>query len=484
MPSGQQVPVIFGKIIMKPKYYLILLFAWISSSLHSQVAFTVEEAKFSSQAYDEYAPVFFGDGLIFTANKRMDMLKKIDGDQGKPPFDIFYVRKTGEDQWSRVELLSEDLRSITYDGPVTVNATGDKIFFNRNYIPGDRKARTNKVGIFSADLIGGQWTNIEPFVHNNTAYNLFHPALSHDGKMLVFSSDMPGGSGGFDLYVCKFENGWWNNPVNLGSNINTSGHEIYPVFHPNGRLYFSTNRLPGIGGYDIYYTELVDGAWAKPVNLAEPLNSRRNDAGFISNEDFTHGFLTSNRNRRTNSIYEFKLDVPTFDSCKEQVFNDYCFTFFEVGTVDIDTTSYMYEWSIGETARIRAKEANYCFSGPGNYIINLNVIDLLTGEIMFNQASYDLTIEDIQQAYITCPDTILINQVIDLDGSSTNIKDFEAGRFYWDLGDYTYITGSNLSHSYYKPGIYTIRLGVTNIAEKPEDLKKSCSYRNIVVLPD
>jgi hypothetical protein len=484
MPSEQQVQDISGKFFMKARYCFILLFAWISVSLNSQTIFTVKEAKFSSMSYDEYAPVFFGDGIIFAANKRMDMLKKIDGDKGKPPFNLFYVRKTGEDQWSRIELLSEDLRSITYDGPATVNAEGNKIYFNRNYIPGDRKARTNKVGIFTADLVDGRWTNIMPFIHNNSAYNLFHPAMSHDGSKFVFASDMPGGNGGFDLYICTSNNGVWSNPVNLGLDVNTSGHEIYPVFQPNGRLYFSTNRLPGVGGYDIFYTELVDGKWVKPVNLAEPLNSRRNDAGFISNEDFTHGFITSNRNRRTNTIYEFKVETPTFDSCKEQQFNNYCFTFFEVGTIDIDTTSYMYEWRIGQDVKIRAKEANYCFAGPGEYIIQLNVIDLLTGEIMFNQASYDLTIQDIEQAYITCPDTVIVNQVITLDGSRTNLKNFDAGRFYWDLGDFTYVSGADLSHSYYKPGIYTIRLGVTNDTQKPEELKKACSLRKIVVLSD
>jgi len=482
MPSELRVPAISGKMIMRARYLYILLFTLISVSLNSQTIFNIKEAKFSSAAYDEYAPVFFGDGIIFTADKRMDMLKKIDGDKGKPPFNLFYVHKTGEDQWSRVELLSENLRSITYDGPATINTEGNKIYFNRNYIPGDRKARTNKVGIFTADLVNGQWTNVQPFIHNNTAYNLFHPTLSHDGNKLVFASDIPGGSGGFDLYICTYNNERWSDPVNLGPDVNTGGHDIYPVFQPNGRLYFSTNRRTGVGGYDIYYTELVNGKWAKPVNLPEPLNSRRNDAGFISNEDFTHGFITSNRNRGTNNIYEFKLETPTFDSCKEQEINNYCFTFFEVGTIDIDTTSYMYEWRIGDQVKIRAKEASYCFTGPGAFIIQLNVIDLLTGEIMFNQASYDFTIQDIEQAYITCPDTVIVNQVVNLDGVHTNLKAFQAGRYYWDLGDFTYVSGTGLSHSYYKPGIYTIRLGVTNDTQKPEELKKACSYRKIVVM--
>ena len=468
--------------MIRPIHYFVLIFILTAVSAHAQEVYTIERAPFSTRAYDEYAPVFYGDGLIFTANKRMDMLRKVDGYRGEPPTNIFIVSKTGDESWSKVELLSDNLRSITYEGPVTLNKDGNLIYFNRNYDAGNRKVRSN-IGIFTAELVNGEWTNIQPFEHNDPSYNLYHPSLSQDEKKLFFSSDMRGGYGGFDLYVSVFSGGSWSEPVNLGPNVNTRGNDIYPVIHPDGRLYFSSNRHEGFGGYDILYTEEVDGEWVAPVNPGEPFNSRRNDAQFISNADYTHGFFTSNSDRLSNNIYEFRLTAPTFDSCKLQVENNYCFTFYEVGTIDIDTTSFMYEWRIGEGIRIRAKEADYCFSGPGDYRIQLNVIDLLTGEVLFNQASYDLTIEDIEQVFISSPDTVLISQVINFDGTRTYLKNFNVEGFYWDLGDFTRASNPTLTHLYYKPGIYTIRLGVTNNAKTPEELQKSCSFKHIVVLP-
>lgn len=463
-------------------YHIVLIMTLTGVSVQAQEVYSFERAPFSTRAYDEYAPVFYREGLIFAANKRMDMLRKIDGNKGKPPWNIFVVSKSDKGEWSRVELLSENLRSITYEGPVTINKDEDLIYYNSNYEAGDRKVRS-KVGIFSAEFINGEWTNIQPFEHNDPLFNFFHPSLGYDEKRLFFSSDMRGGYGGFDLYVCTFSGGSWSEPVNLGPNVNTNGNDIYPVIHPDGRLYFSSNQHPGVGGYDVFYTEEINGVWVQPVNMGEPFNSRRNDACLISNDDYTHGFVTSNRDRISNNIFEFTLAAPTFDGCKLQEENNYCFTFFEMGTIDIDTTSFMYEWRIGPRDRIRAKEADYCFAGPGNYQVQLNVIDLLTGEVLFNQASYDLTIEDIEQVYIACPDTILTNQVISFDGTRTYLKNFNVERYYWDMGDYTRVSNPTLPHSYYKPGIYTIRLGVTDNADKPEELQKSCSIKRIVVLP-
>jgi len=151
--------------------------------------------------------------------------------------------------------------------------------------------------------------------------------------------------------------------------------------------------------------------------------------------------------------------------------------------MDIDTTNYMYEWSIDDNVKIRAKECDYCFPGPGIYSIRLDVIDLVTGSVMFNEASQELEIEDIEQAYITSPDTIHVNQTIDLNGTRTYIKDFTVSRYYWDLGDYTRRSSADLTHSYYDPGIYTVKLGVTNDPDKEEVIHKSCSYKRIVVLP-
>ncbi|KPK83575.1 MAG: hypothetical protein AMS27_12470 [Bacteroides sp. SM23_62_1] len=468
---------------MKNRLVIIILTIFLTRITgQAQEVYSFERAPFSTRAYDEYAPVYYQDGLIFSANKRMDMLRKIDGNKGKPPWNIFVVSQTGESEWGRVDLLSDNLRSLTYEGPVTINQGQDLIYFNRNHEAGNRKMRS-KVGIFSAEFINGEWTNIQPFEHNDPLYNFFHPTLSHDGNMLFFASDLRGGYGGFDLYVCTRSGTTWSEPFNLGPNVNTSGNDIYPVIHPDGRLYFSSNRHPGIGGYDIFYTEEVNGEWVEPVNVGEPFNSRRNDASLISNNDYTHGFFTSNRDRISNNIFEFKLTAPTFEECKLQEENNYCYTFFETGTMDIDTTSFMYEWRIGQHDRIRAKEADYCFPGPGDYVVQLNVIDLLTGEILVNQAYHELTIEDIEQVYITSPDTVLAGQEINFNGTRTYLKNFNVDRYYWDMGDYTRTSNPELDHRFTRPGIYTVKLGVTNDADNPEELQKACSFKRIIVLP-
>jgi len=237
---------------------IILFFTWmiISAQDEDVEAYSVERVSFSERGYDEYAPVLYREGIVFSANRRMNVLRKYDGDKGKPPWNIFRVTDMGEGEWSRPEIFSEDLRTITYDGPVTFTSDGNRVYFNRNYEAGDRKARS-KVGIYTAESSNGGWTNIQPFQYNDPSYNLFHPCLSPEGNFIYFASDMRGGEGGFDLYMCVMENGSWSEPVNLGSTVNTRKNEIYPAAHESGRLYFSTNGRDGVGGYDIFFTEMV-----------------------------------------------------------------------------------------------------------------------------------------------------------------------------------------------------------------------------------
>ena len=469
------------------KYHIAALFLtlFIAGPLVAQdeevAAYSVERAAFSERGYDEYAPVLYQNSIVFSANKRMNVLRKYDGDKGKPPWNIFRVVDEGDGEWSRVEVFSEDLRTVTYDGPVTFNSQGNRIYFNRNYDPDNRKVKS-KVGIFFAEYSNGSWTGIQPFPHNDPSYNLFHPTLSQDGMKLYFASDMPGGEGQFDLYVCTFERGDWSEPVNLGPQVNSRKNEIYPSIHENGRLFFSTNGWGGVGGYDIFFTEEVNEAWISPVHLPEPFNSKRQDATLISDPGLTAGYITSNRDRWSNSIYEFQSVVPEFQDCEFQDQDSYCFVFFETGTMDIDTTNFMYEWTINNKVKIRGKEAPYCFDGPGDFTARLDVLDMLTGAVLFNEADYEFSITD--KVHIGAPDTVVVNQAIELDGSKTYMQQFNADRFYWDTGDYARPTGTRASHYYYKPGIYTIQLGVTENPGRVEITQKACTTKKIVVLPE
>ena len=150
--------------------------------------------------------------------------------------------------------------------------------------------------------------------------------------------------------------------------------------------------------------------------------------------------------------------------------------------MDLDTTNFMFEWLI-DGKRFLSKDVDYCFPGPGNYNAQLNVIDMLSGEVMFNQDNYNLDLRKIEQAYISSPDTILVNEAVSLDATETFILDFEVGRYIWNTGDLSYLADSVITHTYNKPGIYTVRLGITDSAGTPEETKQTCSYKRLVVLP-
>jgi len=150
--------------------------------------------------------------------------------------------------------------------------------------------------------------------------------------------------------------------------------------------------------------------------------------------------------------------------------------------MEIDTTNYMYEWRVGND-RVRGQEARYCFKKPGPYIVQLNVIDMLTDSVMSNEATYDFLLEDEEQVYISSPDTVYVDETIHFGTHKTFLKNFEIDEYYWDMGDNLHRADTAIDHRYFKPGIYTIRCGATSVAETPEEVKKTCSSKRIIVLP-
>ncbi|MCC6724308.1 MAG: OmpA family protein, partial [Saprospiraceae bacterium] len=156
-------------------------------------------------------------------------------------------------------------------------------------------------------------------------YSVAHPALSADGNKLYFTSDMPGGFGGMDLYVSEKDAGRWGPPMNLGPDVNTEGHEIFPYVAPDGKLYFASDGHVGLGGLDIFYTTSKENnVWSMPENLGYPMNTVSDDFSIVFNEEGTCGFLASDREGGVghDDIYSFKktalsVEVLVFDEKTE-----------------------------------------------------------------------------------------------------------------------------------------------------------------------
>lgn len=209
----------------------------------------------------------------------------------------------------------EDLKPFFHDGPLSFYNKEQYVAFTRNDLRDSKRSKgTNRVNlkIFLADCSNPlSWTNITPFDYNSDSYSVGHPALNSNGTVLFFSSDMPGGYGGADLYISYNYDGSWSTPENLGPTINTSGNELFPAVFNDTTLCFSSTGLGGFGGLDVFVSSFKNNQLSKPKNMGSPINSISDDFSLIMEESGRKGYFSSNRSGGVgrDDIYRFKTTM-------------------------------------------------------------------------------------------------------------------------------------------------------------------------------
>lgn len=275
-------------------------------------AYNITYATFNSKKND-FCAVNFMDVIVFTSNrKRPFWASKTEENDDDRFVHLYTTEKAGKGKYLKAKLFMKDLTTRYNDGPVCFNREFTHVYFSRNNY---RKAGLSKDGVyklrlFEARLNRNGFDTVAQFPFNNTEYNIVHPSMSADGKTLYFSSDMPGGKGGMDLYVSKKVNGTWSQPVNLGEKINTEKDDVFPFIASNGLLYFSSNGHPDcMGGLDIYEARLKDDLGQRSYNMGEPINSKYDDFGFFLSSSNKEGYISSNRkdNGEDDNVYELLI---------------------------------------------------------------------------------------------------------------------------------------------------------------------------------
>lgn len=294
--------------------------------------YTIESLPFNSNL-DDFGPTFYKGSLVFASERDKGYaIKREHSWTGLPFLDLFQVdskdlnsKTCSELSFGKPKKFNNTLNSKYHDAAVSFNNDYSEIYFTRNnYLTGKTgKSDENIVNlkIYSAKSEGDGWGTQESLPFNSDEYSVAHPALSSDGNTLYFSSNMPGGYGGMDLYKSVKENGRWSPPVNLGSEINTEGNELFPVWHISNKLYFSSDGHSGLGGLDIYSVSAQpDGSLGLIENVGFPLNTSSDDFGMIISEDGLCGYLSSDREGGLgrDDIYYFKktaspLEVLVYD---------------------------------------------------------------------------------------------------------------------------------------------------------------------------
>ncbi len=256
---------------------------------------------------DDNAPVFWDNGIVFTSDRK-GKIKFLDTKSGAT--DRNYLRLYHSEQQpdgtynEPKEYISKinDARKNT--GMATFQPTGASMFFTRN---GNHLNKQNAycLQLYEAKSSDGKtWEKAEQLNFCRTASNYMHPAISADGKTLFFVSDKAGGLGGTDIYVSKKEKNRWSKPQNLGPKINTNGHEGFPFMHQNGKFYFCSKGHLGLGGFDIFVTQLdKNGEWETPINLGAPINSPTDDISIFISENEEKGLFTSSREGGDDDIF-------------------------------------------------------------------------------------------------------------------------------------------------------------------------------------
>lgn len=448
-------------------------------------SYNIKRLPVNSLVYNEISPVLAEDGIIFCSDRRFSGIKDRTGFDGRRLFNFYFAERKDSVSWGKPAELKSPRSNLFNNGPLCIAPDGITVYFTSEVETGEparRKDFRNRSGIFIATRSGMELVDVRPFRYNSPEYDIGHPSLTLDGRFLFFASDMPGGQGGSDIYRCELVSGEWSEPVNLGPVVNSAHAENYPFMHPSGRLYFTSDRPGGIGRLDVWYSTYINGSWDDPILLPEPINSPSDDFAFFAQPDLHTGYFSSNR-RRNDDIYEFTSAIIRKSSCDEIEINNYCYEFIEENAVKYDTIPFRYEWRFGDGNSAAGHMVEHCYPGPGRYIVQLDVINLVTNEVMSNIKTEILDVNDVEQAYITGPERTPAGQKVTFSAVNTNLPGWDIGTYYWNFDDETVAVGKEVEKSYLRPGTYDIQLIVTTRPEKGGMVRETCVTKSITVTP-
>lgn len=272
--------------------------------------YEVKNLEVFNSKLSEFCPVVLNTKLVYVGEKQNDYIEYTTNDlNGAPYLNVFYksidIKKT-----TRGKQLSKKINTNYHDGPVSFSSDGNVMVLTRvNYIVNKRnKDFVNRAKLYFSTGKDKKWSSPKSFAYNSDEYSCAHGCFSADGNYLFFSSDMPGGFGGKDIWVCQKTTDGWGKPENLGVDINTSGDEMFPFIRKDNLLFFASDGLPGFGGLDIFSAKQTNGKWLLNRNEGMLLNSSSDDFGVYFMNDST-GYFSSNREggKGGDDIYSFKF---------------------------------------------------------------------------------------------------------------------------------------------------------------------------------
>jgi hypothetical protein len=478
---------------MRKRILFILLVTSLQLNVLAQDSITEFRNRFDvvplglNSPANEMCPFISGNTLYFSADRRQASGITYSGKNGEGNFyDVFTAEKTDSVNFSKPS-VSGKWSSVFNDGPLCINERGDAALITSNQksygfmVKNQEQAQPLK--LFYASAKDNKWSAPELIPFCKGPYSYCHGTFCENAAAVVFASDLPGGFGGMDLYISELINNEWTTPRNLGKKINSAANELFPFVAKNGMLYFSSDKPGGLGGLDLYSIMLKDSSGAEVVPLEAPVNSALDDFGIWTDEEGASGYLSSNRNNgKQDDLFYFYRIMPHFE--KEIVAKTrFCYTFFEEASVTAsDTSGLEYEWDFGKGEKRKGLEVQHCFDKPGTYPVQLNIIDRSSGELFYNDVSYDFVVEEPKQINIICPDTLEESSPTAIDASTSVIAGYTIKKYYWTFDDGWYSLGMQARHKYLNRGLHKIKLGVLAVNDSTGKEATFYSEKTVIVV--
>ncbi|MBV9962905.1 MAG: PD40 domain-containing protein [Parafilimonas sp.] len=275
--------------------------------------FAVQYAATHPTANYEFAPVNLGDNInsdhseyypSFTIDDSILVFTR----RGEGIREDFVESTLTPNGYSKAAIIKGDINNEPSKGGINISQDGEWLLFAGNF---SGQGFGNFDLYISYDTPTGWSEPVNLGVNINTEFWESSPSLSPDKNALYFSSNRPGGYGGKDLYVSYRVNGKWQPAENMGPAINTAGDELAPFIHAdNQTLYFTSNGLPGYGGFDNYVVRKTgEKNWGTPENLGYPVNTINDDGSLFVASDGVTAYYSSDRadTKGELDLYKFTL---------------------------------------------------------------------------------------------------------------------------------------------------------------------------------
>lgn len=297
---------------------LLVRQATLDNILASEDLFAVKNLQVNSE-YSDFAPTFYEEGkIVYASSMDSAFFATRRYKWNEQPYLDLYVAEMNEESEELYAPIkfSKNINTKYHEAAVAFSPDHNTMYFTRNNF--GKKLRRDAQGVnhlklYRSQKVNGEWTEAEELPFNGEDYSTGHPAVSPDGKQLIFISDRPGSMGETDIFMVDInEDGSFSIPRNLGTNINTEQKEMFPFF-TGSKLYFSSDGHTGIGGLDVFQANFdEEEGFLEVTNMGKPINSSKDDFSFIVSEETQKGYFASNRDggKGDDDLYSFERLFP------------------------------------------------------------------------------------------------------------------------------------------------------------------------------